>query len=74
MLPLALLQKSNACGQLGQSYQDYHCAANEKHMECPVDPNMEIKAITHATWYGAPGALKMKIACQCSVSFLAYFI
>ena len=24
---------SNACGQLGQSYQDYHCSDAEKHME-----------------------------------------
>jgi predicted chitinase len=48
---------SNACGQLGQSYQDYHCPANEKHMECPVDPDMELTAVTHATWYGAPGPL-----------------
>ncbi|KAL3788522.1 hypothetical protein HJC23_006560 [Cyclotella cryptica] len=48
---------SNACGQLGQSYQDYHCPDNEKHMECPVDPNMEITAVTHAKWYGAPAPL-----------------
>ncbi|KAL3788529.1 hypothetical protein HJC23_006567 [Cyclotella cryptica] len=52
--------KSNACGQLGQSYQDYHCPANEKHMECPVDPKMEITAVTHATWYGAPGPFYCK--------------
>lgn len=37
-----------ACGQLGQSYQDYHCPEHEKHMECPVDKNMEITATTHA--------------------------
>ena len=49
------LFKSNACGQLGQSYQDYRCPAHEKHMECEVDPTMEITAVTHATWYGAPG-------------------
>eukprot|EP00804_Cyclotella_cryptica_P016182 CCRYP_005704-RA/>CCRYP_005704-RA protein AED:0.09 eAED:0.09 QI:0/0.84/0.78/1/0.92/0.85/14/873/1725 len=48
---------SNACGQLGQSYQDYHCSEEEKHMECPVDPNMSITAVTHAKWYGAPGPL-----------------
>eukprot|EP00569_Conticribra_weissflogii_P000939 CAMPEP_0171353700 /NCGR_PEP_ID=MMETSP0878-20121228/44328_1 /TAXON_ID=67004 /ORGANISM="Thalassiosira weissflogii, Strain CCMP1336" /LENGTH=590 /DNA_ID=CAMNT_0011859655 /DNA_START=272 /DNA_END=2042 /DNA_ORIENTATION=- len=48
---------SNACGQLGQSYQDYHCSDEEKHMECPVDPNMSITAVTHAKWYGAPGPL-----------------
>ena len=46
---------SNACGQLGQSYQDYHCSPEEKHMECPVDDNMQITAVTHASWYGAPG-------------------
>ena len=46
---------SNACGQLGQSYQDYHCSQEEKHMECPVDKNMRITAVTHASWYGAPG-------------------
>jgi len=48
---------SNSCGQLGQSYQDYHCPENEKHMECPVDPNMKITATTHAKWYGAPAPL-----------------
>ena len=26
-------------------------------MECPVDPNMEITAVTHAKWWGAPGPL-----------------
>ncbi|KAK1732247.1 hypothetical protein QTG54_017072 [Skeletonema marinoi] len=48
---------SNACGQLGQSYQDYQCSEEEKHMECPVDPNMSITAVTHAKWYGAPAPL-----------------
>jgi len=48
---------SNACGQLGQSYQDYHCSEEEKHMECEVDPNMSITAVTHAKWYGAPAPL-----------------
>lgn len=48
---------SNACGQLGQKYQEYHCSEEEKHMECPVDPNMSIKGVTHAKWYGAPGPL-----------------
>ena len=47
---------SNACGQLGQSYQDYKCSAEEAHMQCEVDPSMEIRATTHATWYGAPPA------------------
>ena len=48
---------SNACGQLGQSYQDYKCSAEEAHMECPVNPNMKIKATTNAKWYGAPAPL-----------------
>ena len=48
---------SNACGQLGQSYQDYHCSEEEKHMECEVDPNMSFTAKTHAKWYGAPAPL-----------------
>ena len=26
-------------------------------MECPVDPDMTITAITHAEWWGAPGPL-----------------
>lgn len=48
---------SNSCGQLGQSYQDYHCPENERHMECKVDKNMKITATTHANWYGAPAPL-----------------
>ena len=48
---------SNACGQLGQSYQDYQCPDHERHMECELDPNMEIVAATNAKWYGAPGPL-----------------
>ena len=43
---------SNACGQLGQSYQDYHCSEEEAHMECEVDPQMSLTAVTHAKWYG----------------------
>ena len=26
-------------------------------MECPVDPNMAIVAVTHAKWYGAPAPM-----------------
>ncbi|KAL3786230.1 hypothetical protein HJC23_002481, partial [Cyclotella cryptica] len=48
---------SNACGQLGQSYQDYNCAAGEQHMQCSIEPMMQITATTHATWYGAPPGL-----------------
>jgi hypothetical protein len=43
---------SNACGQLGQKYEDYDCD-----MACPKDPSMTITAVTHAKWYGAPGPL-----------------
>jgi predicted chitinase len=49
---------SNSCGQLSQSYQDYHCSPEEQHMECEVDPNMQITAVTNAKWYGAPAPLK----------------
>jgi len=45
---------ANACGQLGQSYQDYKCSPDEEHMQCEVDPDMEMTAGTHAKWYGAP--------------------
>merc|ERR1712023_225845 len=48
---------ANACGQLGQSYQDYKCPAGEEHMQCDVDPEMEMVATTNAKWYGAPGPL-----------------
>ena len=47
----------SACGQLGQSYQDYHCSPEEAHMECPVDPEMTITGVTHAKWYGAPAPM-----------------
>merc|ERR1712032_773963 len=50
-----------ACGQLGQSYQDYACATTgtigEIDYACPVDPEMTMRAVTSATWYGAPGPL-----------------
>ncbi|EJK55173.1 hypothetical protein THAOC_25123 [Thalassiosira oceanica] len=48
---------SNACGQLGQSYQDYSCSPGEEHMQCQVDPTLQITATTHASWYGAPAPL-----------------
>jgi len=48
---------SNACGQLGQSYQDYECSEEEKFMQCDVNPQMEMKAVTNAKWYGAPQPL-----------------
>lgn len=43
---------SNACGQLGQRYEDYDCD-----MACPRDPTMQVTATTHARWYGAPGPM-----------------
>jgi hypothetical protein len=43
---------SNACGQLGQNYEEYDCD-----MACPKDPSMSMTAVTHARWYGAPGPL-----------------
>jgi len=62
---------ASACGQLGQSYQDYSASPEEnalaistgvgqyegRRMACDVDPNMELRAVTHATWYGAPPPL-----------------
>lgn len=45
-------QISNACGQLGQDYGDYDCE-----MACPRDPSMRATAVTHASWYGAPGPM-----------------
>jgi len=49
----------SACGQLGQHYQDYKCSPDEDElaggqMACDVDPNMEFRASTQASWYGAP--------------------
>lgn len=43
---------SNACGQLGQNYENYDCD-----MACPKAPQLQITARTHASWYGAPGPL-----------------
>jgi len=53
---------SYACGQGGQSYQDYKCSAEDDalaggKMACDVDLNMELRAHTHAEWYGAPPSL-----------------
>merc|ERR1712151_154365 len=51
-----------ACGQMAQSYQDYQCTPEEDalaggKMACDVDPNMEMRAVTQAGWYGAPAKL-----------------
>ncbi len=43
---------SNACGQLGQRYDDYDCE-----LACPRAPQMQTHALTGAAWYGAPGPL-----------------
>jgi hypothetical protein len=48
---------SNACGQLGQSYQDYKCWGDQEHMACEVDPEMKLTATTQAKWWGAPAPL-----------------
>jgi len=49
---------SNACGQLGMSYQDMHCREDEAFMECPVKLDMEQVALTNAGWFQAPAPLK----------------
>jgi len=56
-----------ACGQLGQSYQDYTCSETidpetgepipPAELQCQVDPDMVIVATTSAQWYGAPPPL-----------------
>lgn len=53
---------SFSCGQAQQSYQDYKCSAEDDKvaggkMACDVDPNMELRAHTHAEWYGAPPSM-----------------
>lgn len=56
-----------ACGQLGQSYQDYTCSETldpetgapipPEDLQCAVDPHMTLVARTSAQWYGAPPPL-----------------
>jgi hypothetical protein len=53
---------SSACGQAGQSYQDYTCSPHLDQlaggkMACEVDPDMEIRATNQAGWWGAPARL-----------------
>ncbi|NLS12145.1 hypothetical protein HGP28_04455 [Vibrio sp. SM6] len=46
-----------SCGQLGQKYADYgvHPISGRDHAySCPRDNKMEVSALTHAKWYGAP--------------------
>lgn len=50
---------SASCGQLGQVYDDYGTDAqgNDNPYSCPRNNKMEISALTHAGWYGAPAPL-----------------
>ena len=53
---------SSACGQAGQSYQDYTCSAHLDQiaggkMACEVDPDMKMRATNQALWWGAPARL-----------------
>lgn len=50
---------SAACGQLGQVYDNYGTDAqgNDNPYSCPRNEKMEISALTHAKWYGAPAPL-----------------
>lgn len=48
---------SNACGQGGMNYQEFHCDAEESHMECEVDRNMKIQATTGEVYPNAPPPL-----------------
>ncbi|EHU0327313.1 hypothetical protein KY023_001776 [Vibrio vulnificus] len=46
-----------SCGQLGQKYADYGVnpvSGLDYAYSCPRDDKMEVSALTHAKWYGAP--------------------
>ncbi|WP_122036119.1 cellulose-binding domain-containing protein [Aliivibrio sp. EL58] len=46
-----------SCGQLGQKYADYGVnpvSGLDYAYSCPRDNKMEVTALTHAKWYGAP--------------------
>ena len=48
---------SASCGQLGQKYADYGVnpiSGLDHGYSCPRDDKMEVSALTHAQWYGAP--------------------
>ncbi|MCE7577720.1 Ig-like domain-containing protein [Aliivibrio fischeri] len=48
---------SASCGQLGQKYADYGVnpiSGLDHAYSCPRDDKMEVSALTHAKWYGAP--------------------
>ncbi len=49
-----------SCGQLGQKYADYGVnpvSGLDHAYSCPRDNKMEVSALTHAKWYGAPAPL-----------------
>ncbi|GAA0371575.1 hypothetical protein GCM10009092_39880 [Bowmanella denitrificans] len=51
---------SSSCGQLQQNYSDYGvnpATGNDYPYSCPVNMKMEMTAVTHAKWYGAPAPL-----------------
>ena len=51
---------SNACGQYGYNYEDFHCSEEEKHMECVVDTNMKLQATTSLLYPNAPPPLSCR--------------
>ena len=63
---------SNACGQLGMSYQDMVCREDEAYMECSVQADMEQVAITNAGWFQAPAPFKC--GPKSKVSFILSYI
>lgn len=63
---------SNACGQLGMSYQDMICREDEAYMECSVQADMQQVAITNAGWFQAPAPFKC--GPKSKVSFLLLYI
>jgi hypothetical protein len=46
------LALSNACGQLGTSYQNLRCSPLETHMECSPDPGLQMTAVASLTKIG----------------------
>ena len=48
---------SNSCGQYGLNYGDFHCGEEERHMECEVDPNLNLQATTSLIYPSAPPPL-----------------
>ncbi|GLT19222.1 hypothetical protein GCM10007938_30040 [Vibrio zhanjiangensis] len=49
-----------SCGQLGQKYADYGVnpiSGLDHAYSCPRNDKMEVSALTHAKWYGAPAPI-----------------